>query len=431
MRGWIAVALAICHTLATLPPARAQNPTIEQYRTECRDQYANMRGPGQRDIVAEHVRACVQAKMRARGQAAVAEPTASDQPLQLLETKAWLVGPTKGPARAKGVIYFVAGYSPERQMLDEFRLVPYYLKSLADDGWDVVRAKLPSDIAGRRGLENVGLGALAIGRRVAELNAAGYKRVIVAGHSWGAWAALLAARDGAAGDALLLSAPNTFGPQVFQTTGRPNPAFHRSLGAFGPALANDKTPTILILPDDNVWDPDPAARGQIAEQYFGGAHIPHLVITKPPGFFGHYAGWLPIFDYAYGGCMRAFLANPAAATSCAPPALANTDFRSIANLKQVAQPHRIVSADSLLGRKFVVYTLKDIDNKYIEYVSSAERVTMLSDNVLREPIAFHDGQQCIAQGCGVLLRWSDHEVLEFDPATGATKAWWIENTAER
>lgn len=428
-RGSVMIAAAIALTLVVSASARAQDTQADRFRAECRKQFAYLRGPGQADIVANHVRACVQEKLLAQAQDAMVAPTAADQPIPLIETQAWLIGPAKGPARAKGVIYFVAGYSPGRPMIGGFRLVPYYLKSLADDGWDVVRAKLPPDIIGQRGLEFVGRGAQTIRQRVAALKAQGYKRVVAAGHSWGAWAAMLAATDSGAGEAVLLSAPNTFGPRIATLTGQPNPAFHQIVDQFAPALSNDKLPTVLILPDDNVWDADPAARGRIADQYFAQANIPHLDITKPPGFFGHYAAWLPIFDYAYGACLRAFLDNPTATVACAPPKLVNTDFRSIASMTQVADlaGKRIDQATPLVGRQFVAYTLQDMDNKHFDYVSPTERVTMQSDQEMREPVAFRDGQHCAGQVCSVLVRWSDHEVLEFDPLSGGIRAWWTED----
>jgi pimeloyl-ACP methyl ester carboxylesterase len=431
-RGWVMVAVATAVTLAATAPAHAQTATIERFRAECRKQFADLRGPDQQEVAADHVRDCVQTRMQALGETAEASPANADQPVHLTESTAWLVGPTKGPARAKGVIYFVAGYSPARPMIDDFHLVPYFLKSLADDGWDVVRAKLPENVVGPRGLGSVWGGAQAIRQRVAALKAQGYKRVVTAGHSWGGWAAMLAASDGGGGDAVMLSAPNTFGPHTIGSAARSNPAFHQIVDAFAAALGKDRRPTVLILPDDNVWDPDPAVRGRIAEQYFTQANIPNLDITKPPGFFGHYADWLPIFDYGYGACLRAFLDNPAAKAACAPPPLVNTDFRSIVEMKQLADAsaRRIAAATPLVGRRFVAYTLEDMDNKHFDYVSPAERVTMESDHVAREQVAFRNGQQCIVQVCSILLRWSDHEILEFDPRSGSIKAWWTEDTSQ-
>ena len=66
---------------------------------------------------------------------------------------------------------------------------------------------------------------------------------------------MIAAQDhGCAADVLFLWAPGAFGP-----TG--SKYFPRNLTEFGPTLDKIRTPTALILPDDNVYDPDPAAGG--------------------------------------------------------------------------------------------------------------------------------------------------------------------------
>ncbi len=426
-RTAIAVAVAAGLGLAATASAFAQSRAA--LREECLAQYAYLRGPGQREVVAAHLRACIQAKVQALAHAAVTATTSSDAPLPLVESTPWLIGPSRGPALAKGVIYFVPGFTPEAISSEGYRLVPYYLKSLADDGWDVVLAKHPHAESGSFGFTSVGGAARTIRQRAVELKAQGYKRVVAAGHSWGGWAALLAARDGAPVDALLVSAPNTFGPRISPTTGRPNSDFRLVITEFGPVLGKIDIPTVLILPDDNVYDPDPAARGEIAEKLFVQSSVTHIVIAKPPGFFGHYAGWLPFFDYAYGACIRAFLAGPAAAAPCAPPPLADDDFRSIIATDQVADvdQKRISSAAPLVGRKFAAYTLQDMDNKHFDYVATGERVTMLSQDERRERVTFQNGLQCIGKTCSLLLRWSESEILEFDPKSGAIKAWWIED----
>jgi len=426
MRKWAAAAIAIGFMLAGTASAHSQDATLDRFRAECRAQYAYLRGPGQREIVVAHVRACVAAKLQAFAHAAAIAPTSSEKPVRLLETNAWLIGPNRGPAQAKGVIYFVAGFSPASPARDDFRLAPYFLKSLADDGWDVVRAKLPHDVAGALSSEYVGGAAQTIRRRVAELKAEGYKRVVAAGHSWGGWATLMAARDGLVADALLLSAPNTFGSRISAITGRPNPDYNLVVSEFGPALSTNKIPTVLILPNDTEWDPDPAARGEIAERYFSQANVPHLVIAKPPGFFGHYAGWLPFFDFAYGNCIESFIEKPISAP-CRLPEIADNDFRSILSLKQIAEAEtrRIVSVAPLQGKKFAVYTLNDVDNKHFDYIAENARATMESDKEFRESITFRDGTLCVGNTCSVLIRWSDDELLEFDPTSGALKGWWI------
>jgi hypothetical protein len=40
---------------------------------------------------------------------------------------------------------------------------------------------------------------------------------------------------------------------------------------------------------------------------------------------------------------------------------------------------------------------------------------------------FRDGFHCIGEICSRLVGWSNRQILEFDPKSGAIKAWWIED----
>jgi hypothetical protein len=54
--------------------------------------------------------------------------------LKLVEFSPWLTV-RKGPEKAKGVIYFIRGWggvTTGGASLDEFQLVPYFIKTLAD-----------------------------------------------------------------------------------------------------------------------------------------------------------------------------------------------------------------------------------------------------------------------------------------------------------
>ena len=284
--------------------------------------------------------------------------------------------------------------------------------------------------------------------RAKELKAQGYKKVVLAGHSWGAWVAMVAAQDPqCAADALLLSAPNTFGPRLSQIAGkqeehirggysrrpsekktaRLNPNFSKVLTEFGPALNGVKTPTVLILPDDTDWDPDPGARGEIAKKHFTDVNVPHLIIAKPPGFSGHLAAWLPVFDYGYGKCVQSFLENPRSGACRAVP-LTRFDFRSIVSISQMAAlDKRLVSADTLAGKKFAAYTMSDLANKYYRYTAPGKRMVTEGGGERPQDVTFHDGLHCADKTCSRLVRWSDGYILEFDPKTGDLDAWWVED----
>lgn len=415
-------------TYATPTSAAAPlGPDIERFRDQCRAEYAHLRGPGQRSNVVNHVIACVGEKVRALVGAEANMPVVTSKPLPLVEFTPWLIAAPRGPAAAKGVIYFVGGFE-SGGMLDGFHITPYFLTRLSDDGWDVVGAKAPRNEHVRFGAEIASGGAATIVRRIKELRAQGYKRVVAAGHSWGAWSIMMAERASIlSADVLLLSGPATFGPRISLINNRPSPAFALNASLFPPLVHEIKTPSILMLFKDDIFDP--GGRGLVAEKALSERSVAHLVLDQPAGFSGHYAGWLPVFDYEYGHCVEAFIETHSNAP-CIPPPLVKNDFRSILSLKQLALVDRkpITSAEPLVGRKFVAYTLSDVDNKYLRYVSANKRLVMESDSEHPVAVTFHDGLHCASNQCSILLQWSEHKILEFEPG-GRLKAWWIEDVS--
>jgi dienelactone hydrolase len=401
-------------------PALAQAPDINQLRIGCRVELgmsANER-PGD-EAMRDKVRACMQAKTPGAQNRVISVAS-----VNLIEATPFLVHAPLGPGAAKGVVYFVAGYPPGHgTMIDAFHAVPYFLKTLADQGWDVIVAKMPQAEEGAvRGAAVVDAGAAAIAQRVAALRAQGYRRVVAGGHSWGGWATLLAERDDAlAADALLISSPSAQGPRISPVTGGPNPSFALSGSEFPALVAAVRVPVVFTFMGGDPYEI--GGRGAMANQ----ARAPHVVIDQPPGFSGHYAGWLPVFDYGYGDCIRRLLMTGAAG-GCAPPPLSNSDFRSIASMSQIGDPgsRRIASPEQLAGHAFFAYTLQDHDNKKLTYDASGSTRTVLTTiGRTSEPVAFQNGQHCAGQTCTTLVQFAPSQILEFEP-TGGIHAWWIE-----
>ena len=158
--------LALAYVTPTLAAAPL-GPDIERFRAQCRAEYAHLRGPGQRANVVNHVIACVGEKVRALVSAEAAVPVATSKPLTFVEFTPWLIQAPRGPAAAKGVVYFVGGFEAGG-MLDGFRITPYFLKRLNDEGWDVIGAKAPRNEHVRFGAEIASGGAASIVRRVKE-----------------------------------------------------------------------------------------------------------------------------------------------------------------------------------------------------------------------------------------------------------------------
>jgi hypothetical protein len=440
--SWKAVILAALTTMGLLAAqmreqAAARDADQQRFMDECRKQFAKLRGRAQDDAVDP----CYQAKIRAWAAASVEANVTSGPPLPLEEQTPWLLPAPRGPATARGVIYFVRGFAFPAGALDGFHLAPYFLKTMADDGWDIIEAKLPRDveISGHSYILAGGVAA-TIARRVKELRAQGYRRVVAAGHSFGAWATLMAERDGIlAADALLLDSPANFGTRIDPTNNKHNFIFDLNAIEFAPLAAAIKTPALLIIANGDEFDP--GGRGAVAEWTLAQHGINHLVIDQPKGLSGHYSDWLPFFDFAYGRCIDAYIDglaqgindNPGEKRSraCVLPKIVNNDFRSILNISQIEQADskRIANPQSLVGRKFSTYTLDDLDNRHLDFVSGTELAAMDSEQEATDPYSFREGNFCLKDVCAELIKWSDREMLAFDAKTGALRAWWIDDAA--
>src|SRR5690349_20137451 len=85
--------------------------------------------------------------------------TAYAQPDKLVERGPWLTMQI-GPENAKGVIYYIRGWGfPTGNgpmggvLLDSFQLLPYFIKTLSEQGWDVIAAKYPNRPIAKRSSE--------------------------------------------------------------------------------------------------------------------------------------------------------------------------------------------------------------------------------------------------------------------------------------
>ncbi len=406
-------AVALCFSLSAR--AYTDDALRERPGSDCRGRYSNLKDKPQ--VLLAQGRGG--RNRTGAGQSKEETTPSSADEIKLLEFKPPLVHAPGGPAKAKGVIYFINGFTLHQQLAGG-NAVPYFVKTLSEKGWDVIGAKMYRTEVFPRLL--VPGASRFVERRIRELKGEGYQQVILCGQCWGAWVSLKVAQSpSSAAGALLLMAPSAYGQ-------RGSPRFREALTGFGPILQGVKTPTMLILPDDTDWDPDPIGRADIAEKYFTEAKVPYVIIAKPPGFKGHMAAWLPVFDFAYGGCIQAFLETPRSAVFSTPP-LADDDFRSIVGLDQIkdAESKRLVSAEPLAGKTFIAYTQLELVSKYYHYVSPTQRVTSKDRVQVPEDVAFRGGLHCAGETCSELIRWSDGYFLEFDPKTKDVIAWWIED----
>lgn len=349
-------------------------------------------------------------------------PDAEDVSYRLKEATPWLVE-NRGPDKAKGIVYFIRGFDRFSPVIDEYRGVHFFIKTLHDQGWDIVAAKYPYRPNYTERAANVApLAASQLRQRAKGLRAQGYKKVVIIGQSWGAWSTMLAADDNEfAADAIVLLVPATWGTRI--VSGRLNYFFQLNRTEFGPLLADVKRPVALILFAGDEYDP--GGRGQIAKDIFRRHNISNLLIDNPPGFKGHYAAWLPVFDFVFGSCVSSFIESPVTA-QCSLPSLDDADFRSIVQRDQIKDfdSRKISSVDELAGRTFVIYRTGS-GPVHADFSRGQSSHTLKASGAVDERFSFSSGRFCLLSECFDLVRWDERHLVGFDSITGNARSWWI------
>lgn len=131
----------------------------------------------------------------------------------------------------------------------------------------------------------------------------GYRRIIVAGHSRGAWIALtaLAHPD-------LVNAVVAFSPAAHGTGDARRAQAMADWTALWDAAINGGARVVLVQFADDPYDPDPARRLAIACARFGANLLPIFQPAEPRGHNGVYD---PAFDAQFGALITDFVARGA------------------------------------------------------------------------------------------------------------------------
>ena len=348
---------------------------------------------------------------------------------RLLEEPTWLAKPLAGPKKSKGIIYFIRGGNKQGPR-DDFNIGPYFLKTLSENGWDIIQAQHPHEyvlqkLGNSMRMRPVIRAAIPLVRqRIRQLKAEGYKRIILAAHGTGNAIAVNASLK-VAPDALILLNP-TFGPKYMPTRrNRLNPNHKKRIPFLEAMISRVRVPTLLIVTRDKL-EFTPLAFIKIAARHFRANEVPHVIIGDPQIFEGHHSYWLPSFDYIFGVCIQSFVNLPLT-QACTIPLFSENDFRAIGNIKQIAdvKARIVTSAKSLIGKQFVVYP-QGKPVIYLNHLSATRRTKIQFDEKSDETYAFRKGQICVNGNCSRMIRWDKQKFLEFDARTGALKAQWIE-----
>lgn len=198
-----------------------------------------------------------------------------------------------GPRQAAGVVVWSHGRSLDAE--DSKSPTPPYLRVLRDSGWDVLRFdRLRDDDT----LSGSTRRLVAIS---AQLKQRGYRSVVLAGQSFGAFLALMAADDSDDVDAVVATAPAAFGDfDEFYDTWRLNAT------RLYPVLNRIRRARVMLFffHGDEF---DPGGRGETSRQILSKHGIGFAVIDQPAYLVGHWISSSGLFLRRFGDCVRDFI----------------------------------------------------------------------------------------------------------------------------
>jgi pimeloyl-ACP methyl ester carboxylesterase len=203
--------------------------------------------------------------------------------------------PALGSGQAKGVAVWSHGRSLSAE--DSQSPTPTYLRALRDNGWDVMRFDRLShgdtlSDSTKRLVEYAG-----------ELKHQGYKQVLLAGQSFGAFLALMAADASSDVDAVIATAPAAYGSfDDFYDSWRLNAT------RLYPLLEQVKRARVMVFYFHGD-DFDPGGRGERSREILAGRGLGYAVVDQPAFLTGHWASSSGLFLRRYGSCIRDFADN--------------------------------------------------------------------------------------------------------------------------
>jgi pimeloyl-ACP methyl ester carboxylesterase len=198
-----------------------------------------------------------------------------------------------GPKAAKGVVIYSHGRSLKSEDMDS--PPPAYLAVLAQSGWDALRFDRPTRE------DSLPASSADLARRVQQLRKKGYKQVVLAGQSFGAFLSVMAAAQTTGVDAVIATSPAAFGSfyDSYDTWQLNATELYKHLDRLNG--------TRVLLAFFHRDEYDPGGRGPRSEAILAAHHLPHLVIDQPRSLAGHVAGATDIFARRFGACFVQFL----------------------------------------------------------------------------------------------------------------------------
>lgn len=197
-----------------------------------------------------------------------------------------------GPERATGAVIWSHGRSSQTECART--ATPNYIEAFGNAGWDTFRLNRP------RSIDNLTDSGGALANAADALKQRGYRRIVLAGQSFGAFLSLIAAGRSEAVDVVIGTAPAAYGSTYSNPTGYELNAtkLYESLAAVRRARI------ALFFFEGDVFDP--GGRGLVADEILSTRGLAHLVIDRPAGLLTHWASAGPAFATQYSTCLLAF-----------------------------------------------------------------------------------------------------------------------------
>ena len=334
---------------------------------------------------------------------------AAAKPLALTEFEALNIN-NAGPEKAYGAIYFIDGLDPSAPAADDFKPTYPYLQALNSQfGWDVFNAKYPSsdpDVA-----QSIPRSLPFVAKRIAALKAQGYKRVVIAGQSWGGWLSINAASITDISkklDGLLIVAPAAYGSRIWQ--GKDNPYYLQNLTDYVRHIKTVRTPTVAVFFDGDAYDP--GERGDVTDAFYSRTETPLLLIARPAGFVGHGAGWLPPFSDVFAACINDFLKKPETRKCPAADPVVRRDSGEISEARLLGDKEATpVKQTDLAGRQFIL-TSPEIEVQVLKFGRRNVEVAT-ADGVFDADLPSKENEACLGEDCYRLYRLPNGRYLGF------------------
>jgi pimeloyl-ACP methyl ester carboxylesterase len=228
---------------------------------------------------------------------------------------------TFGPDQATGAIVWVSGRVSLLGHATQIRTTktPNYLREFNNHGWDVYRYFMPSEPEGNPD-EAEALQASVVEKfdsDISDLSGRGYKRILLAGHSWGATISFYRAPRLPFINGIIATSP-AFARNYPPTKADIDRALQILLSGIR-ALAGRQLRASLVMAGEDEFNPNPQLRLSLAAGGFDSAQIPSLTINlKDDKMRGHQGAEHLDFALDFGSCLRSFFekANPELHETC-------------------------------------------------------------------------------------------------------------------